>query len=420
MSADAIEIASTRRTGCVVVGAGPAGAVLSLLLARAGIRVALLESHSDFDRDFRGDTVHPSTLEILDQLGLAEKLHQLPHGTIRQVRMVAPSGSVTVADFGWLRTRFPYILMIPQAKLLDLLVTEASRFPNFELTLNATVQRLVEEDGSVRGVRYRAADGRWHEVRADLSVAADGRFSKLRHLAGIEPVKTAPPMDVVWFRLPRRSSDPADAAELHIGGGHFAVILDRADDWQIAYVILKGSFAAVRAAGMGELQKGLAEVVPWLADRVGCLTDWSQVSVLNVESSCVPIWHKPGLLLIGDAAHAMSPVGGVGINYAVQDAVEAANLLAEPLRRGTVTDADLANVQKRRERPVRFIQRVQAMIQDRIAAPGLTAGDKFRLPLPLRIISKVPGLRALPARVMGYGLRKVRVREGLTVLRPPS
>ncbi|HEY1378261.1 MAG TPA: FAD-dependent oxidoreductase [Gemmataceae bacterium] len=396
-------------TRCCVVGAGPAGAVLALLLARRGVPVVLLEAHHDFDRDFRGDTVHPSTLEILDQLGLADRLHQLPHGKIRSLKLRTPAGAVTIADMTRSRAKFPYVLMIPQARLLELLTDEAKKYPHFTLVLGANVQRLIEESGAVVGVSYRDAADRWHDVRADLTVAADGRFSKLRHLAGIEPVKTAPPMDVLWFRLPRRPGDPGESAEIYVGGGHFAVVLDRADQWQIGYVILKGSFAAVRAAGIEAVRSGLAAVVPWLADRVGELTDWKQMAVLNVESSRVPTWHKPGLLLIGDAAHVMSPVAGVGINYAVQDAVEAANLLADKLRRGPVTEADLAAVQRRREFPVKVIQRVQKLIQDRIAAPGLDAKQEFRPPWFLRLITAVPGLRALPARLMGYGVRRVRV-----------
>jgi len=404
-------IASTRQTRCCIVGAGPAGAVLGLLLARAGVPVILLEAHHDFDRDFRGDTVHPSTLEILDQLGLAERLHQLPHGKIRQFQLHTAQTRVTLADFGHLRTRFPYILVLPQARLLELLTAEAQRYPSFQLILGANVQQLLREDGQVHGVAYRDPEGRWHQVRADLTVGADGRFSKVRHLAGIEAVKTAPPMDVLWFRLPRHPSDAADTASLYIGGGRFAVVFERAEEWQIGYVILKGSFAEVRAAGLQAVRDGLAELVPWLAERTEALQDWKQVAVLNVESSRVRQWYQPGLLLLGDAAHVMSPVGGVGINYAVQDAVEAANLLAERLRRGLVSEQDLAAVQERRERPVRFIQRVQQIMQDRLAAPGLVAGQPFQVPWFIRLLTRLPGLRKLPARVFGFGLERVRVRS---------
>jgi 2-polyprenyl-6-methoxyphenol hydroxylase-like FAD-dependent oxidoreductase len=408
---DRDEVVSTVETRCCIVGAGPAGAVLGLLLARGGVPVTLLESHPDFDRDFRGDTVHPPTLELLAQLGLADRLHALPHGTVRALRLRTRTRAFTLADLGRLRTPFPYVMVLPQAKLLELLTEEARRFPHFRLLMRSTVRRLVEDGGAVRGVRYRDADGQWHEVRADLTVAADGRSSKVRHLAGIEPVRTAPPMDVVWFRLPRESADPAESAEIHVGGGRFVVLLDRGGEWQIGYVILKGGFAALKALGVAALREGLAEAVPWLAGRTGCLHDWSQVAVLNVESSRVPRWHKPGLLLIGDAAHAMSPVAGVGINVAIQDAVAAANHLTVPLRRGAVTERDLAAVQHQREWAVKVVQRIQRVMQDRIAAPGLDAAHEFRPPWWLRLVTSVPGLRNVPARMLAFGPGRVRLQE---------
>jgi 2-polyprenyl-6-methoxyphenol hydroxylase-like FAD-dependent oxidoreductase len=405
------EVTSTHDTRCCIVGAGPAGAVLGLLLARAGVPVTLLESHPDFDRDFRGDTVHPPTLELLAQLGLADRLHAMPHSKVRTLQLCTRTRTYILGDLGRLRTPYPYVMVLPQVKLLELLTAEAQKYPHFRLLMQANVQRLVEADGVVHGVRYRDADGRWHEVRALLTVAADGRFSKLRHLAGIEPVKTAPPMDVVWFRLPKGPADGAGSAAIYVGGGHFAVTLDRGDEWQVGYVILKGSFGAVKAAGVAALRQGLAEVVPWLADRVDRLQDWSQMAVLNVESSCVERWHKPGLLLIGDAAHVMSPVAGVGINVAVQDAVAAANLLTEPLRRGAVTEADLAAVQELRLPAVRTIQRIQRVIQDRIAAPGLDASHEFRPPWWLRLLTSLPVLRNLPGRLLALGPRRVRLQE---------
>jgi 2-polyprenyl-6-methoxyphenol hydroxylase-like FAD-dependent oxidoreductase len=414
---DTTDLASVHDTRCCVVGAGPAGAVLALLLARGGVPVTLLEGHADFARDFRGDTVHPPTLELLAQLGLSDRLHALPHGKVREMRLRTKTRTFTLGDLRRLNTSFPYVLVVPQAQLLELLTEEVKKYPHFRLVMSANVQRLVEADGAVRGVRYRDADGRWHEVRAGLTVAADGRFSKIRHLAGIEPVRTAPPMDVVWFRLPKRSGDPVEGVELCVGRGRFVVAIEGQTEWQIGYAILKGTFAAVKAAGVASLRDGLTDVLPWLADRVDLLGDWQQVAVLNVESSRVRRWHKPGLLLIGDAAHAMSPVAGVGINVAVQDAVAAANLLTEPLRRGAVSDRDLAAVQRRREFAVKVVQRVQRVIQDRIAAPGLDARHEFRPPWFLRLITAVPGLRNIPARVLAFGPRRERLRDAAE--RPP-
>ncbi|HEX8847534.1 MAG TPA: FAD-dependent oxidoreductase, partial [Pyrinomonadaceae bacterium] len=340
-------VAETRETACCVVGGGPGGAVLALLLARAEIPVVLLEAHEDFDRDFRGDTVHPSVLEILDQIGLAERLLKLRHSKIQQFTFMTPDGPVQIADLSRLKTKFPFIAMIPQASFLEFITKEAKLYPNFQLTMGARVEELIEEDGVVRGVRYREKDC-WHEVRAALTVGADGRSSRLRHLTGMEPFKTSPPMDVLWFRIPRKPDDP-EGAVARFGQGHFVVMLDRLEEWQVAYLILKGSYQSLRAAGLEALRNSFAEMAPEYADRIVHLTDWKQVSMLSVESSRLKRWYLPGLLLIGDAAHVMSPVGGVGINYAIQDAVVAANILKGPLRSGEVKTDDLRRVQKERE-----------------------------------------------------------------------
>src|ERR671911_2720114 len=323
-------VRDVRRTTCCVVGGGPGGAVLGLLLARAGVDVTLLEAHPDFDREFRGDTLHPSVMEIMDQLGLAERLLELRHSELRNFTLQTASGPFTPVDLSRLKTKFPYITMMPQTSFLEFVTREAKRHRNFRLVMGARVRELVEEDGVIRGVRYEFEDGR-HEVRALITVGADGRGSRVRRLAGFEPVKTSPPMDVLWFKLPREPEDPEGIVG-RFGRGHIAVMLDRLDHWQAGYVIPKGTYPELRAAGIGALKQAFAELIPEYADRLEYLEDWRQASLLSVESSRCPRWYKAGLLLIGDAAHVMSPVGGVGINYAIQDAVVAANVLAGPLK----------------------------------------------------------------------------------------
>lgn len=403
------EVRDTASVDCCVVGGGPGGAVLSLLLARSGVRVMLLEAHEDFDRDFRGDTLHPSVLELMDELGLAERLLKLRHSKIQTFSFMTPDGRVTLADFRRIKTRFPYIMMVPQVQFLDMVTAEASTHPNFQMRMGASAQELIEEHGEVRGVRYRSHDG-WHEVRARLLVGADGRSSRIRRLAGFEPIKTSPPMDILWFRLPRRESD-GEGAIARFGRGHIMVMLDRLDEWQIAYVFLKGSLQEIRDEGLDALRRSVTELAPEMRDRVAQLQDWKQVAVLNVESSRVPRWYKPGLLLIGDAAHVMSPVGGVGINYAIQDGVAAANLLVGPLKRGRVQLSDLQAVQRRRELPTRIIQRVQTLVQKNVIAAALDPTRPFRVPLIVRLLTRIPVLRNIPARLIGYGFWPVHIKE---------
>jgi 2-polyprenyl-6-methoxyphenol hydroxylase-like FAD-dependent oxidoreductase len=402
-------IVETRETACCIVGGGPGGAILALLFARKNIPVVLLEAHEDFDRDFRGDTIHPSVLEILDELNLADRLLELRHSKLRTATFMTPTGPLTVADFGRLKTKFPFIAMIPQVHFLEFIMEEAKRYPNFQLTMGARVEELIEEGGEVRGVRYREKDG-WHEVRAHLTIGADGRSSRLRHLTGMEAVATSPPMDVLWFRVPRKPTDP-EGILARFGQGHFVVMLDRLDEWQMGYVIFKGSYRKLRDAGLEALRKSLAETVPDFADRAEHLKDWKQVAILSVESSRLERWYIPGLLLIGDAAHVMSPVGGVGINYAIQDAVVAANVLTEPLLAGKVETSHLKEVQRQRERPTRVIQGIQSLIQQRVIAGALQANQTFRVPLLLRVILKIPFLRNLPAKILAFGVRRVRIKQ---------
>jgi len=401
------------RTTCCIVGGGPAGAVLALLLARQGVNVMLLEAHKDFDRDFRGDTLHPSVLEIMDEIGLAERLHKLRHVKVYGPTIRAANGPFRPVDFRRLRTRFPYIMLVPQSKFLEFVTAEASKYPSFRLAMRANVQRLIEEDGVVRGVRYQGPEG-WHEVRALLTVGADGRFSVVRHLAGFEPIKTSPPMDVLWFRLPRLPEDPMDSGGAigGLGRGRIFIALDRYDYWQAGLVFPKGHYQELRAQGVEALRKNIIEIEPRFAKHTEHLTDWHQLSLLSVESSRCPRWYKRGLLLIGDAAHVMSPVGGVGINYAIQDAVVAANVLTGPLKAGRVQPSDLAEVQRQREWPTRTIQAIQSFLQKRVIANVLRSQETIRVPRYIRLLFRIPLLRDLPARLIAFGVRRVHVRSG--------
>ena len=396
-------------TTCCIVGGGPGGAVLALLLAREGVQVSLLEQHADFDRDFRGDTLHPSVLELMDDLGLAGRLLGLSHTRLSAATVETASGPFTLVDFRRLRTKFPYIAFMPQTRFLEFVVGEARRYPNFRLVMGASVRELVDEGGVVRGVRYRDREGT-RELRALLTVGADGRFSRVRRLGSFEAHSTSPPMDVLWFRLPRGAGEP-EGVRARFGAGHLAIMLDRGEEWQVAYVIPKDGYGAVRAAGMERLRGSFASLVPEVADRVGHLEEWGQVSVLSVASDRLVEWYRPGLVMIGDAAHTMSPVGGVGINYAIQDAVVAANVLAGPLGRGESSTEQLASVQRQRELPTRVIQSLQSQIQRRLLARVLDPDrEAFVPPKSLLLLTKIPFLRDLPGRLVAFGVRRVRVK----------
>lgn len=406
------EAREVQKTACCVVGGGPAGAVLSLLLARRGIPVTLLEMHRDFDREFRGDTIHPSVMEILDQIGLAEKLHELPHTKVSGPTLKFANGSITPFDLGRLKTKFPYVLLVPQSRFLAFITDEAAKYGDFKIVMHANANRLIEEDGVVRGVQYATADG-MSEVRAVLTVGADGRFSQMRRLAGFEAIKTSPPMDVLWFRLPKLPGEPeiSGGAFGGIGRGRILILLERTDYWQAGLVFPKGHYQELHARGVEAVQQQITEIDARFARHAKTLTDWHQLSLLSVESSRCPLWHKPGLLLIGDAAHVMSPVGGVGINYAIQDAVVAANVLSGQLKAGKVSDADLAEVQRQREWPTRTIQGLQSFLQRRLIAAVLQSQPVGNIPWQLRMLVRIPVLRDLPPRMIAFGLRRVRVNE---------
>lgn len=398
-------------TQCCIVGAGPAGAVLALLLARKGVAVTLLEAHADLDRDFRGDTVHPSTLELIDQLGLIDPLLALPHRRMQRLMITTDHGRETLIDLTRLNSKYPYIALMPQAMFLQLLVDEAAKCPQFQFIANANVQEFLRNDrGEIQGVRYDSPDGETHDVRSTIVIGADGRFSRLRKLAGFELRKFSPPMDVLWFRVPRLENDPVDelSGTFFTRGGHLAVVLERpGEEWQIGYVILKGSYHDLKSQGIETLRHDFAALVLALADRATALHDFRDVTVLSVEVARIGRWHQPGLLLIGDAAHVMSPVGGIGIQYAVQDAIAAANMLTGPLQTGTVTEADLTRVQQQREPAIRAAQRFQTFVQSQIVAQTLRTDQPFHLPLPVRLIQRLPLLRRLPGQIIGHGFHQV-------------
>jgi 2-polyprenyl-6-methoxyphenol hydroxylase-like FAD-dependent oxidoreductase len=403
------ETEAFRRTTCCVIGCGPAGAMLGLMLAREGVEVLVLEKHTDFLRDFRGDTLHPSTMEIMDELGLAEGLLDLDHTKAPKIEARLPSGTVTVADFRRLKTRYPYITFMPQWDFLDYLTRRAKRYPTFRLQMNAGAKDLILEDGIVRGVRYETSEGP-REARALLTVAADGRSSPFSEQAGLKLVGTSPPIDVLWFRLSRREGDPKDTFG-YAGGRRFMAVINRGEYWQIAYAIEKGEYENVREAGLAAFRKSVGEAIPEFADRTGELRDWEAVKLLSVQANRLRRWHRPGLLCIGDAAHAMSPVGGVGINLAIADAVAAANALAGPLGEGRVSSRDLMAVQIRRELPTRAIQAIQSFAQRRVVSSALGPGGAPSIPAPARALLGLRPVRDFPARIIAFGIWPEHVRH---------
>jgi 2-polyprenyl-6-methoxyphenol hydroxylase-like FAD-dependent oxidoreductase len=383
--------------------------MLGLLLARAGVDTIVLEKHADFLRDFRGDTVHPSTLEVMHELGLLEEFLQRPHQKVYELGGLIGGRAVMIADFRHLPVRCGFVAFMPQWDFLDFLAQQARKLPAFRLQMQAEATQLIEEDGRIAGVRGQASDGPF-EVRAGLTVAADGRHSVLRDGAGLQVEELGAPMDVLWVKLSKRADDPA-AVLGRIDAGRVFVTLDRGDYWQCAYVIPKGGYDKVRAAGLEALREGIGAVAPTLRERTAELRSWDDVKLLTVQVNRLRRWHRPGLLCIGDAAHAMSPIGGVGINLAIQDAVAAANLLAQPLLRGAPTEDELAAVQRRRNLPTRMTQRMQLFLQDNVIGQVLGSGATPGIAWPVRLMQRFPMLRRIPARLIGMGFRPEHVRR---------
>jgi 2-polyprenyl-6-methoxyphenol hydroxylase-like FAD-dependent oxidoreductase len=395
-------------TRCCVAGGGPAGMMLGLLLARAGVEVLVLEKHVDFLRDFRGDTIHPSTLEVMHELGLLDDLLKLPHQKAPQVNAQFGDLALTVADFSHLPVRCPYIAFMPQWTFLNFLAKRGARYPTFTLRMQAEVTDIIVEAGCVVGLRAATPNGPV-EVATSLIVAADGRHSVVRARAGLQIDEFGAPMDVLWFQLSRRPGDPTNPMG-RFQMGRIFIMLNRGDYWQCGVVIPKGTLAQLQARGLEAFRDSVAKLAPLAADRVGELQDWNTIKLLTVQVDRLREWYRPGLLCIGDAAHAMSPVGGVGINLAIQDAVAAANLLAAPLREKRLTTDDLRQLQRRREWPSRVTQRMQIVVQNRVIRRVLTGSEQLSPPLVVRLLAWFPVLRRIPARLIGIGVRPEHVR----------
>ncbi len=394
-----------------IVGGGPAGMMAAFLFARAGLDVVILEKHADFLRDFRGDTIHPSTLDVMEELGLRDKFLALPHTKIGYVSAFVGNEVFRMADFGHLPTRNRFIAMMPQWDFLDFLADEARRYPGFKLLMRTEAVDLIETLDAVTGVRAMSPEGPV-EICAKLVIAADGRHSRIRDCGDFERETFGAPMDVLWFRLSRLPDDD-NVSGGRFGRGRLLVTLDRGDYWQCALVVPKGSDGAIRAKGLAAFREGIAEFAPFLRERVGEIASFDDVKLLTVTVDRLKSWYRPGLLCIGDAAHAMSPIGGVGINIAIQDAVATANILTEPLRSGHLSEADLARVQARRLPPAKMTQRLQLMMQNQIVARVLDeTGGPIKAPAFLRLINRFPILQRIPARLLGLGFRPEHVQVG--------
>jgi 2-polyprenyl-6-methoxyphenol hydroxylase-like FAD-dependent oxidoreductase len=399
---------ATLSTRCCIAGGGPAGMMLGFLLARAGVDVVVMEKHADFLRDFRGDTVHPSTLNIMKELGFLDEFLRLPHQKVYRLQGFFGNERMAIGDFSALPLPCNFIALMPQWDFLNFLAAKAAAFPTFRLMMRTQAEGLIEEGGVVVGVRASGPDGAL-AIRADLTIAADGRHSALRAAAGLKVMDLGAPMDVLWFRTPRSPEDGDETAG-RFDPGRIFIRLNRGDYWQCAYVIAKGSFDAVQAKGLAAFQADAARLLGVPIERLNCLKSFDDVKLLSVAVDRLERWRRPGFLAIGDAAHAMSPMGGVGVNLAVQDAVAAANQLAGPLRSGAVAEADLAAVEQRRLFPTRVTQFIQVTAQKGIVSRALAASGPPKAPLGARMIGRLPFLRRLLGRLVGLGVRPEHVR----------
>ena len=401
---------TSTETDLCIVGGGPAGMVAGLLFVRAGLSVTVLEKHGDFLRDFRGDTVHPSTLRIFSELGLLDRLLQRPHDKVQSIGALIGGRPMEIADFSGFDPRWNFIAMMPQWEFLDFVASEARKYPHFRLLMNAEATGVELSAGRVSGVRYKV-EAQKEVIGARLVIACDGRRSILRDAARLQVRDLGAPIDVFWFRVPKEKTAENDTTGV-FASGRIMALIDRGEYWQCAYVFPKGSADAVRARGIEPFREEVAGLAPLIGDAIGSVRSWDEVKLLSVALDRLECWHRPGLLAIGDAAHAMSPVGGVGINLAVQDAVAAANVLAAAMRAGADPDPLLAQVEARRLPAVRIIQAFQKAAQDRIITPLLLSkGGPFEPPLPLKLLDRYKPLRRLPAALIGFGYRAEHVRS---------
>jgi 2-polyprenyl-6-methoxyphenol hydroxylase-like FAD-dependent oxidoreductase len=407
---DDVSIAATHteQTTCCIVGGGPAGVMLGFLLARAGVKVMVLEKHKDFFRDFRGDTIHPSTLELMSELGLLEDFLRQPHQELREITAHFGEQIIHIADFSRLPVKCRFIAFMPQWDFLNFLYRHAKKYPHFQLRMETEVTDLLLENGRVTGVKAVTPTGNL-EVRADLVVGADGRSSTVRARSGLEVVDSGAPIDVLWFRLSKQADDPVQAFGF-VGIRQFMVLIDRGDYWQCAFVIRKGSFDEKKADGLEKFRGDIGRCAPFLSERIGEIKSWDEVKLLAVKVDHLRQWHRDGLLCIGDSAHAMSPVGGVGINLAIQDAVATANLLAQKLLNGQIQEADLRAVQMRREKPARLTQKLQVFLHRHLLERIFDSAQMISSPLPMRLLETFPRLRSLPARMVGIGFRPEHIK----------